>query len=55
MYELPEDGQDLRPNHVGAIVNKDIAQQVGIKYYICNTAAQKMYNIEVDLIHTYFP
>jgi hypothetical protein len=55
IYKLSEDGQDLRPKHVGAIINKHIAQQVGIKYYICNIDAQKMYNIKVDLIHTYFP
>jgi predicted peroxiredoxin len=51
-YEISEDGQDLRPKEVGAIINKHSAQQAGIKYYICNTAAQKMYNIKVDLIHT---
>jgi len=55
MYELPDNGQEMTPNHVGAIINKHTAQQVGIKYYICNIAAQKMYNIEVDLIHTNFP
>jgi hypothetical protein len=33
-FLLPEDGQELRPKHVGAIINKNIMQHVGIKYYI---------------------
>jgi hypothetical protein len=44
---LPEDGQELRPKYVEAIINKNTAQQVSIKYYICNKAAQKMYNIRL--------
>jgi hypothetical protein len=33
--ELPEDGQQLWPKHVGAIINKKkyIVQQVGYKYW----------------------
>jgi hypothetical protein len=33
--ELPEDGQDLRPKYVGAIINKyNIVQQVCIQYCV---------------------
>jgi hypothetical protein len=28
---LPEDGQELRPKHVGAIIAKHIVQQYGIE------------------------
>ena len=38
-YDLPEDGQDLRLKCVRAIINKNIAQQVGIKHYICKRSA----------------
>jgi hypothetical protein len=38
---LPEDGQELRPKHVGAIINKKIVQQVYIKYYIINEVLNK--------------
>jgi hypothetical protein len=34
--ELPEDGQELRTKHVGEIINKDTAQQAGIKYHLCD-------------------
>jgi len=30
MYVLPEDGQELRPKYVGAIIYKNMGQQVGI-------------------------
>jgi hypothetical protein len=33
-YELPEDGQELRLKHVGVIINKNIVQQVGIKFNV---------------------
>jgi len=33
-YELPEDGQELKPKHARAIFNKNNVQQVAIKYYI---------------------
>jgi hypothetical protein len=33
-YALPEDGQELKPKHVGAIINKQMVQQVAIKYCI---------------------
>jgi hypothetical protein len=35
-YELPEYEQEMRPKHVGAIINANTVQQVGVKYYICN-------------------
>jgi len=35
--ELPEDGQQLRPNDVGGLTNKSFVQQVGVKFYICLT------------------
>jgi hypothetical protein len=34
-YKLTEDGQDLRPKHVGVIINTNIVQQVGSKYCKC--------------------
>jgi hypothetical protein len=34
-HELPEDGQELRPKHFGAIIiNKNIVQQGGFKYCV---------------------
>jgi len=36
----------LKYKNVPAILNKNIVQQVGIKYYICNIAAWKMNNIK---------
>jgi len=33
-YMVPENGQELRPTNVGAIINKNIVHQVSIKYYI---------------------
>jgi hypothetical protein len=33
-YMLPEDGQELRPKHVGAIIIKNIVEQVHMKYYV---------------------
>jgi len=33
-YVLPEDDQELRPKHVGAIIKMDIVQQVVIGHYI---------------------
>ena len=41
-----KDSQELRPKHVGAMINNNIVQQVIIKYYICNIVAWKMYNIK---------
>jgi hypothetical protein len=40
---LPEDGQQLGPIHVGALItNKSVVEQVGVKFYIIfNLAAQK--------------
>jgi hypothetical protein len=34
-YEIPENGQQLRPKHVGALINKlkTAVQHVGIKCY----------------------
>jgi len=29
-------GHQLRLKHVGALTNKKIVQQVGVKFYICN-------------------
>ena len=34
-YDIPEDGQEMSPKHVGGINNKNIVQHVGIKYYVC--------------------
>jgi hypothetical protein len=31
----PEDGQELMPKNIGAIINKNIAQQFDIQYYKC--------------------
>jgi len=45
-YVLPEGGQEVRPKHVEAIVNKHTVQQAGIKYYICNRAARKTYSFK---------
>jgi hypothetical protein len=45
-YVLPEGGQELRPKHVEAIVNQHTVHQAGIKYYICNRVARKMYNFK---------
>ena len=45
---LLEDGQELRLKHVRAISNKNTVQQIGIKYYISNTVAWKVYNIKCD-------
>ena len=39
--------RELRPQHVGATNNKvNLLQQDSIKYYSCNTAARKMYDIK---------
>jgi len=35
-YVLPEECRELRPKHVGAIINKNTVQRIGIKYYIYN-------------------
>ena len=34
--EIPENGQQLRPKHVGAVINKlkTAVQQVGVKFYV---------------------
>jgi hypothetical protein len=46
-YELPEDGQELRPKHVGAIINRSKhLKQVGVKYYVCNIVERKKYNMK---------
>jgi hypothetical protein len=39
---FPEDRQELRPKHVAALFNKNIVQQVGIKYYIRNIVSRKL-------------
>jgi hypothetical protein len=46
-YQLPEDGRQLWPKHVGETIhnNKSSVQLVGNKYGICNIVARKMYNI----------
>jgi len=43
---LPDGGQELRPKHVEAVVNQHTVQQAGIKYYIRNGAALKMYSFK---------
>jgi hypothetical protein len=40
--EFPEDGQQLRPKHVGVIINKNIVQDVGVKCCEHNIAVWKM-------------
>ena len=32
-HDLLEDGHELRPKHFGAVMNKNMVQQVNIKYY----------------------
>ena len=44
--ELPDGGQELRPKHVGEIINKKTVQHVVNKYYICSIIAQEMYDIK---------
>jgi hypothetical protein len=39
-------GQELRSKQVREINNKKIVQHVCVKYYICNTFAQEMYDIK---------
>jgi len=46
LHVTREDGQELRTKHVKAIIKKNIVQQVGIKYYICSTVAQKIHSIK---------
>jgi hypothetical protein len=48
-YELPEDGQELRQKHVGAMVNNNV-QQVGVNYlrvcmYIYIYSKEKLLNV----------
>jgi hypothetical protein len=46
-YELSVNGQELRPKHVGAIINRSKhLKQVDVKYYVCNIVARKTYNIK---------
>jgi len=33
---LPEEGQELRPKQVGALINENTVQEFGVKYVICN-------------------
>ena len=47
-YVLSEDGPELRPKYFGAIINKNIVQQVAIKYYISK------WNIEQTTEHRPF-
>jgi len=42
--KIPEDGQQLRPKHVGALTKK-IVQQFGAECHICNKAARTSLNI----------
>jgi len=44
VYDLSENDQELGTKHVGTIIN--VVQQLGIKYYLCNVVAQKMYDIK---------
>ena len=47
-YELCEDGQELRPKHVVALINKlkKAEQQVGVKFYERSIFSRKMNNIK---------
>jgi hypothetical protein len=46
--ELPEDGQELTPKHIGVIFNEEsIVQQVGAKHCVCNVVARNMYSIKL--------
>ena len=38
---LPEDGQEPRPKHVGAIINKNTVPQVGANYCVRNAVARR--------------
>ena len=46
--ELPACDRQLRPKNVGEIINnsKNIVQQLGNKYCMCNIVECKMYNIK---------
>lgn len=45
--EAPRSWQQLRSKHLGVLINKNIlVQLVGVEFYVCNTVAQKMYNIK---------
>ena len=44
--EIPEDGQWVRLKCVGAILNKKKLQQAGIKRFVYDKVARKMYNIQ---------
>jgi hypothetical protein len=39
-YVLPEDGQEPRPKHVGAIINKNTVLQVGVNYCVGSIVAR---------------
>jgi hypothetical protein len=49
--EHPVDDQLLRSKYVGAVklTNKNIVRQVGVKYYVHNIVARKVYNIKFEL------
>jgi len=44
---LLEDGQELRQEYVGVIINKNTAKQLGIKYYIRNIVPLKLHSIKL--------
>ena len=41
--KLPEGGQELRPKHVGALINNTV-QQDDVQHYVWNTVTWKMYS-----------
>lgn len=50
IYELSKVVQQLRPKHVGTLINKkNVVQQIGVKSYILKFVAWKMYNITLVL------
>jgi len=56
--ELPEDSQELRPKHVKVITNKNIVQQVDVKYkhkhiYLCIYVCVYIYICTHTHTHTY--
>jgi len=42
--------QELKPKHIGAIINRNIVQKVCIRYCICNVVVWKMCNINVQFL-----
>jgi hypothetical protein len=41
------DGQELRPEHVGVIINKNVLQQVCNKYCVCSVVVRTVYSFSL--------